>query len=335
MPETKPRGTVSSLEKMVDEKKTNKNNTLKIPTTPDEIRAQKDRLAKARQRQAAYNRKRREQKKLRVLYNRLHTLAKLSFFIIATLIIHQFFLMPFWWYTDTEFSLNNRTMLRGDRVAKVLNSYRGQPLYLISPQEIRAKLTERFPILEDITIRRYLFPARLELFVTEKQPWAELYYALDTKNPDDPPKQASRPKAIITDTHHIVSLKDYVYNPNQYSDLTISKLIVSPKIDLSEDYLAKLEALAYKLNHVPSMTFVALDVRNPNRVVAHFKETDVIVGKLDVALFRRLERLPKLVNKIREMKDTIQAVDLSWSEQITFQKRSGGSNLAKLTPQKQ
>jgi hypothetical protein len=55
--------------------------------------------------------------------------------------------------------------------------------------------------------------------------------------------------------------------------------------------------------------------------VIHYPKLLIMAGAIDTELNQRVARLPVLIPKIKEMQDSIQGVDLRWSEQITFIKK--------------
>lgn len=80
--------------------------------------------------------------------------------------------MPQWtWHGDLKVIGAKRLMAA--TLADKLADRKGQPLYRIDPQEIRAQVLSN-PAVSDAKVRRWLFPARLEVSIREREPLARL-----------------------------------------------------------------------------------------------------------------------------------------------------------------
>ncbi len=77
-------------------------------------------------------------------------------------------LMPQWnWAGELRIAGNQR--LTHDKVAKAVKGLEGKPLFLIDPAAIRARV-KGLDGVEDVKVRRWLLPARIEVTVKERSP---------------------------------------------------------------------------------------------------------------------------------------------------------------------
>lgn len=80
--------------------------------------------------------------------------------------------MPQWtWHGDLQVIGAKRLMATA--LADTLADYEGQALYRIDPRDIR-KVVMSNPAVSDAKVRRWLFPARLEITLREREPLAKL-----------------------------------------------------------------------------------------------------------------------------------------------------------------
>lgn len=80
--------------------------------------------------------------------------------------------MPQWvWHGDLKIIGAKRLMAAP--LAETLADRKGQPLYRIDPEQIRQEVLKN-PAIADAKVRRWLFPARLEVTLREREPLARL-----------------------------------------------------------------------------------------------------------------------------------------------------------------
>ena len=287
-----------------------------VPDTTEKA-PKKSREELARERQKTYLHKRRKQKKRQVFYHRIRQLIKLGCAAFWLVVIWQLSGLNFWLLDQPRLVLLNQQLISQEHIQPLVNKLAGKPVFGIQPADIANQLKEKFPLIDQIYVRRYLFPARVELFVLEKQPWAELYTAdtTDTKEPF----------ALLTTDYDIVPLKRYRahYHKTRYPANSIHKLILPTQNfkPPNKTFLKRLDRLSYKLSHTPGLHFESLIVDSPEMIRARFTETDVMIGRLDTGVFRRTDRLKALTPKILELQDELASVDLRWSEQVTFRRK--------------
>lgn len=271
-------------------------------------------LEQVRQRQMNSLHSRRKKKKLRVFYNRLRLIVKLCFAALFGVLLWQFMQHPLWQWDAPRFTMRNQHLVQRAQVEPLLKRWLGKPLYVIDVGQIAHQLQAQFPVIEHVAVRRRLFPARLELQISEKLPWAELY--ADEKD--------TRPYGLMADKTPI-SLAAYPYQTGTYQGRVLDKLIITPKTRYTQSFMHQVQELAWQAHQIKGLHFVSMDVRHPKLITLGFQEVAVILGPLDRNASERLARLIPLVPKVDELKDAINAVDLRWEEQVTFHEKPNAS----------
>lgn len=283
---------------------------LSVPETPQDIRDIRRRRVENRMRQKAYYHKRREQKKLRVLYRRLAMLTRFCFFVLIAGAIWLVATHPFWQFDVPRFDLRGGRLLSADNLQPIIADYEGRPIYEIDPAEVAGRIRNQFGIVGEVAVRRAMFPARLAVFVTEKRPVAELYNAED-----------AAPYALLAADDSIVPLALYRYRPVRERPDVLLPPGYLPDAETAE----KLQRVIYQLRHVPGLHFSGLRVEVVDQaaagLVAEFDEATVLLGRPDLSLRQRMNRLPPLVPTIHEMADEIRWVDLRWNDQVNFKRK--------------
>jgi cell division septal protein FtsQ len=246
--------------------------------------------------------KRRRQKKLRVWLGRLLFMVKVWVALLLAGGLWWFWQAPFWTLTDLNVQVSPTRYVPPEALESLLAPEVGKPVFAIHPAAIAQRIQVRFPVLAQVQVRRYLFPARLEVKLAEQQAWALVY-----ESPDH-----LKPYGLVTDrVVPLDGLKPVWLNP-----------VVVPKKLASPEYLRAVARTHYQLRQIPELHLHQLDASQPNHWVARFAEVDVLLGKLDMTMTERLRRLVPLVPKIQELENQIDWVDLRWGNEITFHRKT-------------
>jgi hypothetical protein len=293
-------------------------------------------LDRARRRQKNYLQERREKKKLRVFYHRIRVIFKLCFALLWCALLWELVHSPLWLFNQPRFTVSDAQLLQPNQVAPWVRRQVGQPIYTIDTGKLAKKIKENFDIVSLVSVRRQLFPARLEIMIQEKKPWAEIY-ATDPNPPvkanpsgeqatipakaEPSTKAAPRPYGLMV-PNGIISLARYHYQPGVFGSAhPLEKIIVMPKTVFSYSYLERLQELTWQARQIKDLHLMSVDVRNPNRIIFNYQELPVILGRMNSTSAERLSRLIPLIPKINEYRDGMESVDLQWEEQVTFHQK--------------
>lgn len=264
-------------------------------------------LNRVRRRQKSYLEKRREEKRMRLFYQRIRLCFKLCFAMLWMVLLWEMLHSPLWNFKQPYYKVHNQHLIPAGDLAGMVNRQVGKPIYAIDTGKMAADIKKRYDVAELVSVRRRMFPAKLDITVAEKMPWAEIY--LD-------PKQ-TRPYALLV-PNGLVNLNRYIYRPGLYPGATLEKILLAPNTRFRLSFINHLHEIAWQARQIPGLHLLSVDARNPHMIVLNFAETQVILGRLDHNATERLGRLLPLVPKITELREGIQSVDLRWEEQVTF-----------------
>lgn len=301
--------------------------TLDVPPSPESVAKTRDELERARRRQMAFLEKRREQKKRKVFYQRLKHLAGIVFFLLFSAAIWLLVDSPLWILNGGNFELSNNQLISAKHLRPIIAAYHHWPIEQVDPAEIENRIKQQYALVDEVYVRRALFPARLSVYVIEKTPFAELYH---TPNSQVPYALATRNHINNQNDprHSIIPLSLYRYKPNSNPN-SVRIIIPSPVAKHTTLDLERLDHVTRQLQQVSDLHLQAIHLtpttssKTVNSLTAQFAETTVLIGLLDAEVTQRTERLTTLSPKILEMQKEIKAVDLRWSEQVTFVKNDG------------
>ncbi len=226
--------------------------------------------------------------------------------------------MPQWYLKEDVFSkpdgktieiLNNNivstakimTALKTVEVPKV-------PIYMAKTDNLKKKLLEFTPI-EEVYIRRYAFPARLQIIIREREPFMTI--SPDVKVP---------PVAFFTKDGKLIG-REYLPLKAGYKTLLVlsygNKGDDYTKWDLKK--LQRIEKIAKYVSVYSKEPVEYLDLRNPDDVYVKIKSVNIRLGRLDENVYERIKRIPSILPQVQLVDSKIKYLDLSW-EKVNYLK---------------
>lgn len=216
------------------------------------------------------------------------------------------------WYLNKDVfnSLNNPYLeIDNNKIVpsyKVLAALRktevpNTPIYRFDTTEIKQDIMQLEPI-ENVYIRRFWFPARLQIIVEERTPIITIS-----------PKENVPPIAFFATGGKLIG-RDYMPLPKSFKPILV--LSYGTRGDDYRNWgwekikLIEKVAKAVKLNSNEDVQYV--DLRNANDVYVRVKTANIRLGKLDETVFSRIERIPSILPQIKTLDKKIKYIDLRW-----------------------
>ena len=175
------------------------------------------------------------------------------------------------------------------------------PIYELETDEIRRNILQLDPV-DDVYIRRFWFPARLQIIIKEKVPILSISPALNV-----PPiaffteggKLIGRDYLPLDKSFHTVLILSYPTKDDDYRNWNNEKVKFIEKI-----------TKAVKVNSGEEIEYI--DIRNPKDIYVKIKTANIRLGMMDDAVFDRIKRLPSILPQIKMLDKTIKYIDLRW-----------------------
>ena len=272
---------------MSDEKpKYNQNRRLKQAKMQRQIRQSQKRLAR-----------------LRVFY-KLFLIFGLVFLILFIL------KMPQWRLKSNAFdSLNspaleiiNNHIVPDQKILSALrrNQVPKQPIFLVKTDDLKKSIIQLEPI-QNVYIRRFWFPARLQIIIVERTPIVTI-----TPNLESPPiaffsadgKLIGREYMPLDENYKTVLVITYG-SGDDYRNWDAIKVKNFKKLaDIVEAETG--EAVEY------------IDYRNPKDVYVKIQTTSIRLGSMNPSIFEKIGRLPSLLPQVKMINKKVTYIDLRW-----------------------
>lgn len=265
------------------------------------------------QRRLEKNRLERKIRKGQIWFTRFRVLARLII-IIAIILAGKKLLNVHQWYLEENIFnsvnnphieiLNNKIIpsnkilmaLRRTEIPKV-------PIYRLETDSIKNNIMKLDPV-ENVFIRRFWFPARLQIIVQERVPIITIS-----------PNENVAPIAFFARGGKLIG-RDYM--PLDKSFETILVLSYGTRGDdyrnWTNEKIQTIEKVAKAIEISASEKINYIDFRKPDDVFVKLNTTTIRLGVLDDTVFERIKRIPSILPQIKMLDKKIQYVDLRWKD---------------------
>jgi cell division septal protein FtsQ len=253
------------------------------------------------------------QRKIRQSQKRL---ARLRVFYKLFLIFGLIFLimyilkMPQWRLNENAFdSLNNSSLeIVNNHIVpeqKILSALRRnqvptQPIFLVKTDDLKKSITQLEPI-QNVYIRRFWFPARLQIIVIERTPIVTI-----SPNLESPPiaffsadgKLIGREYMPLDDSYDTVAVITYG-SGDDYRNWDANKV-------------KNFKKLADLIKAETGETVEYIDYRNPKDVYIKIPTANIRLGSFNQSVFDKIWRLPSLIPQVKMINQKVKYIDLRW-----------------------
>ena len=221
------------------------------------------------------------------------------------------------WYLDKKAytTVNNNTInIENNRIVKPyrilaflkLHKVPDKPIYMMKTADIERDI-KKLPPVKDVYIRRYAFPARLQIIIKERVPAISIV-----------PDEKSAPIAAYAKDGTLIG---HEFMPIPVGMKTI-KVIASnatsyTKWDINK--IKEVENIAEYVTTYSKEPIEYIDMRNPYDIYVKIPTVNIRLGKIDSGIYDRIKRLPSILPEVKLMTAKVKYVDLSW-EKVNYLK---------------
>ena len=258
-------------------------------------------------------RKQRERhlRKKRKKLNRIKSLLKIIFIALLIILGYELITLPQWYLASDVFSkpdakavrIINNEILPDKVIYDSLKNIKVQkkPIFLMSVNPIKRELF-KIPAVKKVYVRRFGFPARVQIILRERTPVAVLKTALNAK-----------PIAFSTSDGIFITNKNYM--PLVETKPVLKIIIKSPDIkDWDGKRIENIRKIVKSVETYSSEKVQYVDMRDVNDVYVKIESTNIRLGVLDSTVYERIKRIYTILPQINNMNSQIKYIDLSWDK---------------------
>lgn len=297
----------------MSEEELNQNNNEKLNEIKEDI--EEDSVSDAKH---FVKKKRRERlvRKGRIKQERFRSFVR--FFLSLFFIFALWYLLrcPGWYMDKNAFNyvggnsveIINNNIVPSSRILALLKNSNvpNLPLYMARTDSIKKSVMKLSPV-ENVYIRRYAFPARIQIILRERTPVLAIA-----------PDEKSEPVAVYTSDAKLIGREYLPLNSNFKTTLVLSYG------NKGDDYrkwdLQKIRKIAKIRKYIETYSqepVEYIDLRNPNDIYVKIHTVNIRLGKPDENIFKRIERIPSILPQVKLVEAKVKYLDLSW-EKVSY-----------------
>lgn len=265
------------------------------------------------QRRLQKNQMERNIRKSQMWLRRLQLFVRLGTLILLIFVGYKLLKLPQWYLDKNIFNSLNSTSLdiMNNKIVpsyKILSALRKTelphtPIYRMETDEIKQNILQLDPV-DDVYVRRFWFPARLEIIVQEKVPVIIISPALNAP-----------PVAFFTKDGKLIG-REYMPLPKGFK----TTLVLSYGTR-GDDYrhwnyekISLLDKIAKTVEANSNERVEYIDCRNIHDVFVKVKTANIRLGEIDDDVFERINRIPSILPQVKTLDKKIKYVDLRWKD---------------------
>ena len=242
--------------------------------------------------------------------NQLRALWKL-FITIGLICVGIFILkMPQWRLHSNAFdSLNSPALeIVNNRIVpsqKILSALRRnqvplKPIFMVKTDNLKKSIMQLDPI-QDVYIRRFWFPARMQIIIIERTPAITIA-----------PDEKVAPIAFFSSDGKLIG-HDYMPLSNEFKTVRVLTF------GRGDDYrnwdktkINNFKKLAMTVEMASGETVEYIDYRNPQDVYVKIPTVNIRLGSFNAGTYDKIHRLPSLLPQVKMLNKKVKYVDLRW-----------------------
>jgi cell division septal protein FtsQ len=248
----------------------------------------------------------RKMRKGNIWISRLHVLLRLLLLIGLIYVLYKIPKLPQWFVDKDIFTTSNPHLeIINNKIVptyKILNELRkipviNEPIYKFETDKIRLNLLELEPI-DDIYIRRFWFPARLQIIVKERIPLLSIHTSGET------------PAIAFFTNDGVLIGEDYLPLPQ-----TIQTIKVIAPTNFREWDKTKVDEITNYVDYVERLLnegVEGINLSNEKDIYVKTKSLLLRVGSFDDSLYDRTARIKAIQSKLNQINKPIKYIDLRW-----------------------
>lgn len=252
----------------------------------------------------------RQVKKSQKRLDRLRVLYKISLVLGVIIISLVILKLPQWRLHSNAFDsldspaleIVNNQIVPDQKILAALrrNQVPLKPIFLVKTENLKKSITQLEPI-QTVYIRRFWFPARLQINVVERTPAITI-----SPNIDVPPiaffssdgKLIGREYMPLANNYKTVLVITYG-SGDDYRNWNVSKVNNFKKL-----------AAAIEMESGEKVEYI--DYRNPKDVYVKIPTTNIRLGSINPSTFEKIRRIPSLLPQVKMINKNVKYIDLRW-----------------------
>lgn len=255
-------------------------------------------------------------------YQILNFLALLRFFLICILIVSPYYIYKLkYWYMNpnayqslgnTSIKIENNYIVPSEKILRALkeNEVPTCPIFLMNTDDIKKSILKISPI-QDVYIKRFWFPARIEILVQEREPAITIA-----------PNETVPPIAFYTKDGKIIGRAYLPLNPcfKTVKVLTYGDWSSNNKFD--KEKIKFIMTIARDIEQASKEPVQYIDLRNTDDVYVQIPSVKIKLGAVSMLTYqdtlKKINDLPSILPKVKILNKKVKYIDLRWQNNLYY-----------------
>lgn len=240
--------------------------------------------------------------------------AWLQFAIVVVILSASYGLikMPQWYLAPTAFDQTSSASLEiiNNKIVpahKILTALRcnpvpREPIFMVNTEHLKESIMHLEPV-QDVYIRRFWFPARLQIIIMERTPILTIS-----------PSAEVPPIAFFSIDGKLIG-REYMPLDDSYQTWLI--LTYGTKDDYrnwDESKVRLFRTIAQAIEDFSGEKVEYIDYRNPDDIYVKIQTVNIRIGKFSSTTMERISRIPSLLPQVKMLNKKVKYIDLRWEK---------------------
>lgn len=245
--------------------------------------------------------------------------SRICLLVFLIFVIAHLFRLKYWRLNPKAFSslgnssikIENNMIVSSDKILRAIqqNDVPTCPIFLLNTDEIKKSILEISPI-QNVYIKRFWFPARLEILVQEREP--AIVIAPNEKVP---------PIAFYTKDGTLVG-RSYLPLDDSFKTVKVLTYGFNSSFKFDKNKIDFLLNLAKDIENYSKESVIYIDLRNPDDVFVQIPTVKIKLGSISSETYpdtlKKIKGLPSILPKVKMLDKKVKYVDLRWQNNLYY-----------------
>lgn len=245
--------------------------------------------------------------------------SRIFLLVFLTFVIFHLFRLKYWRLNphafdslgNTSIKIENNTIVSSDKILRAVkqNEVPNCPIFLLNTEEIKKSILEITPI-QNVYIKRFWFPARIEILVQEREPAIVVA-----------PNENVPPIAFYTKDGTLVG-RSYLPLDSGFKTVKVLSYGCNSTYKLDKSKIDFLLNVAKDIENYSKEQIDYIDLRNPDDVFVQIPTVKIKLGAISSETYpdtlKKIKGLPSILPKVKMLDKKVKYVDLRWQNNLYY-----------------
>ena len=213
---------------------------------------------------------------------------------------------------NTSIKIENNYIVPSERILKAVqeNKVPDTPIFLMNTDDIKKSIMEIAPI-QDVYIKRFWMPARIEILVQEREPALTIA-----------PNENVPPIAFYTKNGKLIGRAYLPLNPCFKTVKVLTYGSCSGAIKFDKEKIKFILTIAKDIEQASKEPVQYIDLRNPDDIYVQIPSVKIRLGSISSATYpntyKKIADLPSILPNVKILNKKVKYIDLRWQNNLYY-----------------